>query len=106
MTEQYEFHEACKDGDLEKVEILISEAKLKGSILSIINAKDSIGRTPLHWASRNGHVKVMELLISYGADYSELMEQYEKNGREWSKKRIEELERVVIEVGMGKVKMI
>ena len=46
---------------------------------------------------------MMELLISYGADYSELMEKLEIERKEEKK---EELEKIVIEVGIGKVKMI
>ena len=33
-----------------------------------VNAKDYLGRTPLHHAARWGHKKVAELLISEGAD--------------------------------------
>ena len=68
-----------------------------------VNEKNNYGKTPLHYASQNGHLKVVELLISYGAAFSEIMEKYEKEGRE---KKREELERIVIDVGMGRVKMI
>ena len=94
-------HSASYHGHLEVVELLISEAKSMG--VDILNEKDNYGRSPLHSASRNGRVKVVELLISYGADYSEIMEEYENEENE---ERREELERIVIEVGMGKVKMI
>ncbi|RYP12344.1 hypothetical protein DL765_007390 [Monosporascus sp. GIB2] len=33
-----------------------------------INSKDKFGRTPLHWASENGHDTVVKLLLESGAD--------------------------------------
>ena len=33
-----------------------------------VNARDIYKRTPLHWASANGHYKACELLIKAGAD--------------------------------------
>lgn len=32
-----------------------------------INAKDNTGRTPLSWATRNGHSAIVKYLISTGA---------------------------------------
>jgi uncharacterized protein len=37
---------------------------------SVINAQNSAGNTPLHWAALNGHVEVLLLLLSHGADPS------------------------------------
>ncbi|MBV1929723.1 MAG: ankyrin repeat domain-containing protein [Gammaproteobacteria bacterium] len=96
-------HWASCYGHAKMAELLISESKLKGSILDIISEKDNDGWTPLQWACYNGRAEVIELLISYGADYSEIMEKLERRGM---KQKREELERIVIEVGMGKVKMI
>ena len=53
MTEQYEFHGACERGDLEKVELLISNG-------TNVNEKDGYGEIPLHRASSNGQMKVAE----------------------------------------------
>ena len=33
-----------------------------------MNAKDTDGRTPLHWAARSGQTDVAELLMAKGAD--------------------------------------
>ena len=33
-----------------------------------VNAADSLGRTPLHWAASRDHVKFVELLLENGAD--------------------------------------
>jgi cytohesin len=33
-----------------------------------VNAKDDIGKTPLHQAAREGHKEIAELLIEKGAD--------------------------------------
>ena len=94
MNEQDELFDAYKRGDLEKAGLLIS----KGVNVS---EKDNDGYTPLHWASWGCHLKIVELLISYGADYLELMEEYEGN-----EEKREELERIVIDIGMSRVKMI
>ncbi|MBV1952710.1 MAG: ankyrin repeat domain-containing protein [Cycloclasticus sp.] len=110
-------HWASCRGHVKMVELLISHlrrendfissGKLTGSILGIVNERGDDGETPLHRASRRGHVKVVELLISYGADYSELMEYYyERREYEFHKKKREELERIVIDIGMSRVKMI
>eukprot|EP00736_Rhodelphis_marinus_P009748 Rmarinus@m.6598 len=34
----------------------------------VVNAEDSVGRTPLHYAVQNGHSATARKLISYGAD--------------------------------------
>ena len=94
-------HLASCYGYVKVAELLISKRKSIG--IDIVNEKDNRGYTPLHLASIWGHLEVMELLISYGADYTKLMEELEKEGKE---KRKEELERVVIEVCIDKVKMI
>jgi ankyrin repeat protein len=52
-----ELMQACKSGDLELVNSLID----KGADIS---TSDNRYRTPLYWASKNGHDKIVELLIS------------------------------------------
>ena len=32
-----------------------------------VNETDSVGQTPLHAAAANGHVKVVQLLLKFGA---------------------------------------
>ena len=36
-----------------------------------VNAKDKYGWTPLHWAAREGHKKIVELLIEKGTKIPE-----------------------------------
>jgi len=33
-----------------------------------VNVRDSLDRTPLHWAARSGHIDLLTLLITHGAD--------------------------------------
>ena len=94
-------HFASRNGHLEVMKLLISEAKSVG--IDIVNEKNNSGCTPLQSASANGHLGVMKLLISEGADYQELMEECERKGQ-WDKR--EELERIVIDIAMTRVKMI
>ncbi len=58
-----EIHEAAKSGDISKIKELIEGNP------QLLNLKDEIGRTPLHWACRGGgHEKAAEYLINEGAD--------------------------------------
>ena len=60
--------------------ISIHDAAMTGNIEAVkrdlaagvdVNAKDKYGWTPLHWAAREGHKKIVELLIDKGADVNE-----------------------------------
>jgi len=57
-----DIHEAAKEGYLEKVKMLLEKDP------QLINTKDENGRTPLHWACRGVHMKVVEYLIKNGAE--------------------------------------
>lgn len=35
---------------------------------TLLNAQNSAGNTPLHWASLNGHLETVKLLVGAGAD--------------------------------------
>jgi ankyrin repeat protein len=72
-------HFACKEGHSAVVVELIDPTDSDGATTSIlgkrtsrgganIEAKDSIGYTPLHWASQKGHVAVVKALLSGGAN--------------------------------------
>ncbi|KYQ93926.1 hypothetical protein DLAC_04923 [Tieghemostelium lacteum] len=56
--------DAAKRGESESVEEYILDPECKPDI----NAKDSNGDTPLHWAARNGHDDVIKVLVKYKAD--------------------------------------
>jgi len=52
---------AAQDGNIEAVKQAIADG-------ADVNAKNTSGMTPLHWAANRGHEEVAELLISKGAD--------------------------------------
>jgi ankyrin repeat protein len=57
-----EIHDAAKQGDLSKVELLLASKP------QLINAQDKDNFTPLCLAGQGGHKEVVELLITKGAD--------------------------------------
>ncbi|KAL1517881.1 hypothetical protein ABEB36_001587 [Hypothenemus hampei] len=54
-------------GQLEKFAEEVSNAKSKESLLQLLNEKDLTGCSPLHYASREGHIRSLENLIRLGA---------------------------------------
>ena len=50
-----DLHEACRNGNLERVKL-------------DINAKNNDGYTPLHWASRTGHLNFVKYLVENGVN--------------------------------------
>ncbi|XP_029157445.1 ankyrin repeat domain-containing protein 39 [Nylanderia fulva] len=52
---------AALEGDVERVEMLLKRGH-------DARAEDSAGYTPLHYAARNGHYRVCEILLQHGAD--------------------------------------
>lgn len=59
-------HELAEDG--QHSEIL---RKLEREIDVDVNEKDRFGRTALQWASEQGHVHTVEILLDMGADINE-----------------------------------
>jgi ankyrin repeat protein len=59
--EQELLHFAAQHGDLSQIERIIVDG-------SDVNAFDSLGMTPLHWAAKGEHLNVVAFLIKYGAD--------------------------------------
>ena len=57
-----DIHDAAREGDLNKVQQLVEREFVS------VNAKDNTGETPLHWASRKGHMSVVKYLLGKGAD--------------------------------------
>ena len=58
----YPIHTACREGDLEQLRALVEQ---NGSDL---DARDTYGRTAMHWACEEGHLEVLQYLIQCGAD--------------------------------------
>ncbi|VEN45025.1 unnamed protein product [Callosobruchus maculatus] len=54
-------------GRLEQFAAEVSKAKSKESLLQLLNEKDITGCSPLHYASREGHIRSIENLIKLGA---------------------------------------
>ncbi|HCO95235.1 MAG TPA: hypothetical protein DIU00_15005 [Phycisphaerales bacterium] len=54
-------HEAAKSGKIADVKSFISKC-------ADVNAKDASGRTALHYAARNGHKEIVEVLLEHGVD--------------------------------------
>lgn len=63
---QDELFKACKNGSFETVyKILIST---NSNVEHLVNQRDNQDNTPLIWASTKGHLEIVELLLSKGAD--------------------------------------
>ena len=56
-----DIHEAARIGNIEAIKQHLAAG-------TDVNARDSIGETPLHYAARWGHKGIAELLIANGAD--------------------------------------
>ena len=59
MSAMVPLHEACRDGDTERVRQLLDEG-------APVDEKDRGGSTALMWASGQGHREVVQLLLSKG----------------------------------------
>lgn len=57
-----EIHKAAMEGDLEKVQALIADDP------GLTDAKDEMGRTPLHLACHGGHIEMVKYLMAKGAN--------------------------------------
>jgi hypothetical protein len=58
------FEKYCRYGDLVGLERLVATF----GAANVVGAKDSKGRTGLHWAALHGHVKIVALLLDNNAD--------------------------------------
>jgi hypothetical protein len=59
---------ASDDGELEKVENVSAARNLIEQQGAEVNARDELGETPLITATRNGHIRVMEILLDHKAE--------------------------------------
>jgi hypothetical protein len=57
-----DLHEAARIGDVKQVRAL-----LPTSAGANLNWQDKYGSTPLHWAARNGHQVIVQILLAAGA---------------------------------------
>jgi hypothetical protein len=57
-----QLHHCAKNGFTSSVKRLLSIRNIN------VNVKDLYGSTPLHWATRNGHIEIARLLLQNGAD--------------------------------------
>jgi len=62
MTDPDDLLKACERGDISKVRQLLEADS------TLVNAKDSNKKTPLHIAAEKNFAELAELLISAGAD--------------------------------------
>ena len=58
----FPLHEACKQGDVAKVEQFIAGG-------ADVNQVDNQGWTPLHWAAMCGHNNCLKTLYGFGAKF-------------------------------------
>jgi ankyrin repeat protein len=58
----FEIFAAVKAGDVDAV------TELLGENISLLEQRDEVGATPLHYATLNGHRELVRLLTSHGAD--------------------------------------
>jgi len=61
-TQAQEIFDAVKNNDLVKVKTIVEKD------ISVVNAKDGAGNTPLHYTANTGSVPLTEYLLSKGAD--------------------------------------
>jgi ankyrin repeat protein len=59
---------ATDDGELEKVENISAARNLIENLKANVDARDESGETPLLVAARNGHIRIMEILLDNKAD--------------------------------------
>ncbi|KAK4247358.1 ankyrin repeat-containing domain protein [Corynascus novoguineensis] len=70
-------HHAARHGFPKIVERMVSAG-------SGVDARDDMGRTPLIWASINGHVSVVQLLLSIGANAKLSDNEYKETALMWA----------------------
>ena len=61
-------HSMIGGSDILTIEKFLNLALAKGQLEEIINKKNNIGKTPLHYAIEHNSQGVANLLIKYGAD--------------------------------------
>ena len=62
-------HLAARKGNEEIVKVLLDQPTVQ------VDAKDGSGKTALHLACSEGHVKICQVLLNYGADITTVSEE-------------------------------
>ena len=62
------FESSAAVGNFRCIQRIGKAAKEKGKLEALLNTVDYEGRTPLHQASTNGHLKIVKYLVSQGAN--------------------------------------
>ena len=83
-------HIAAKKGSLGVIQILSGNFGDHPEVWKrLINAKDSLGFTPLHWAAQRGNRKVLIVLLQHGAN-SRALDDHGKSPLYWAVKKGQE----------------
>ncbi|XP_072171286.1 uncharacterized protein [Diadema setosum] len=64
LLQAYPLHRACRDGDLSALSSLLGDSVV--SVCDAVGQDPLFGWTPAHWASHNGKVDCLQMLLSAG----------------------------------------
>ncbi len=85
MSELTQLIEAAKQGAVEDVRIVLQ------SHPELINTKDELGATALHYAAFDGHCTVVQLLVQYGAEINAIDDKFGATPTGWAIEYLREM---------------